>query len=386
MQSIVLWLSYILIFTIPWENAISFIGFGTFTRVIGFVLLGVWIFVVLMKGKLRKLAPFHLVLFLFILFNIFSILWTDNVAETKQRIITYLQLFTFALILWDLYSIPRIFFTGLQAYVFGAYITIGSTIINYLNGKIISSYELGRYAGASLNANDLALILTLGMPVAWHLAISSTEFRTMRILKFINYAYIPAALFAIILTSSRTSLFALIPVFIYIFATMGRIKTGLRLILVIGFVSSIFLIQNYIPLATIERLTTIGTSIANLDLGGRVVIWSRALELFFEYPIIGVGAGASRSIIGVVPHNTILSVLVELGIIGCIFFILILANVLYHAIYQQKNYSYLWITIFFIWLIGTSTLTWEFYKPTWLFMSFIIISARLFSRNTNVYT
>ncbi len=383
MQSIVLWLSYVLIFTIPWENAISFIGFGTFTRVIGFALFGVWLSVVLMKGKFRKPAPFHLVLFLFILFNIFSIFWTDNVEETEQRIITYLQLFTFALILWDLYTTPIIFFTGLQAYVLGAYITIGSTITNYLNGKIISSYELGRYAGASLNANDLALILTLGMPVAWHLAASSTEFRTMRILKFINYAYIPSALFAIILTSSRTSLFALIPVFIYIFATMGRIKPGLRLILITGFISSIFLIQNYIPQATIERLTTIGTSIANLDLGGRVVIWSRALELFFEYPIIGVGAGASRSIIGVVTHNTLLSVLVELGIIGCIFFIFILAIVLYHAIHQRKNYSYLWITIFFIWLIGTSTLTWEFYKPTWLFMSLIIISARLFPRNTN---
>jgi hypothetical protein len=37
----------------------------------------------------------------------------------------------------------------------------------------------------------------------------------------------------------------------------------------------------------------------------------------------------------------------------------------------------LWLTILLVWAIGAFSLTWEHRKPTWLFLSLVVVSADL---------
>jgi O-antigen ligase len=110
------------------------------------------------------------------------------------------------------------------------------------------------------------------------------------------------------------------------------------------------------------------------------------LAIFSEHPLLGVGSGSlgTDSLLGTVAHNTFLSVLAELGLIGLSFFVVILAIVVHQAANQPKWLSWLWLTVLAIWVIGVFTLTWEYRKTTWLFLSLIVISASLFRRGDRI--
>ena len=371
-------LSLILIFTIPWEDAFTFTGFGTITRIIGLSTFGVWLAAVTITGKFRKLQVIHWLVFLFILWNVASIFWTHSYEETTQQIKTYVQLAILTWIIWDLYKTFPALNAALQTFILGAYIAVFSTVYNYLRGREIKLYSGGRYAGVG-NAVDLALVLAIGLPIAWHLVSSSDVRLNNRLLRLIYLVYIPAASFAIVLTGTRTAIFAVLPAFAYILWTSNRLKPAIQFLMFIALICSVFVLQSYIPQSAIERLGTTSSSIATGDLGGRVKLWREALSIFLDHPYWGIGSGAlsSKHELGAVAHNTFLSVLAELGLIGFLLFMSILAIIAYQISQQNKHYAQLWFTIWSIWTIGVFTLTWEYRKATWLILTLTVVSASL---------
>jgi O-antigen ligase len=383
MRTVTFWLSLILIFMIPWENNVTVAELGTLTRVMGLLVAAVWLVTILVAGRFRKPNRFHVAVYLFVLWNVVSAFWSVDVEATTQRIKTYLQLAGLVWILWDLYTTPEALKAGLQAYVLGAYVSIGSTVGNYLAGNAFNDDALRRYTGAGLNANDLALILALGLPVAWHLAVSAVNDKESHVLKLVNYAYIPAALFAILLTASRMALFCTVPALLFILGTFSQLKLHSRAPIFVALIGILFTFQPYIPQTSYDRLATVGSSIARGDLGGRAYTWHEGIMAFWEHPVFGVGSGAFATVAmetRQVAHNTFLSVLVELGIIGFALFVVILVVAVYQALRQPKRYLRLWLTVLLVWAIGVSALTWEYTKPTWLFLGLVIVSASLHSR------
>jgi O-antigen ligase len=300
---------------------------------------------------------------------------------TEQQIKTYVQLAILAWILWDLYTTPKALRMALEAYILGAYVTIASTILNYLAGQQVSASEV-RYAGIHVNANDLALILALGLPIAWHLAVSAAKAEKTGLFTLLNYAYVPAALFAIILTATRTAFFAAAPAILYMVGTANRLKLFHRVLILAALVG----IFPFTPQSSIERLATIGSSLSTGDLGGRGRLWQASIAAFSKHPFLGVGSGALQTptLLPGVAHNTFLSVSAELGLIGLSFFVIMLAIVVYQAANQPKSLSWLWLTVLTIWFIGAFTLTWEYRKVTWLLLSLIVISANLFRRGDRI--
>jgi O-antigen ligase len=266
----------------------------------------------------------------------------------------------------------------MRAYILGGYITIFSTVFNYITGQGISTYQADRFAGAGTNANDLALILALGLPIAWYLAVTTSKDTRKTFLTLICYAYVPAALFSISLTASRMALFATVPAFVYILATAKRLKPLYGVLILAALIGSL----PFIPQASIDRLGTTGTSLSTGDLGGRGRLWHASMGVFLEHPLLGIGSGvlSTANAIGAAAHNTFLSVMAELGLIGLIFFAGMLAIVTVQALKQAKSTSQLWITVLSIWAVGVFTLTWEYRKTTWLLFSFVVISSSLYRR------
>jgi O-antigen ligase len=375
-------LSLVVIFTIPWEDAFTIAGLNSITRYAGILASGVWLVSVFFRRKIRRLNAFHVFLIVFSLWNVASLIWTVAYDYTYEQAKTYLQLFLLILIIWDLITTKNELFTAMQAYVLGCYIAIVTTIINYSIGRTIRVYDIGRYAGVG-NAVELALTLTLGLPLAWHLA-TANQTQNNKFLRTVNFIYIPLSLFAILLTGTRMALLAVIPAFIYILWTYGRIKPLIRVSSFFALMGSMFFLQELIPSTTIDRLGTIINSITSGDLGGRVILWKRSLLIFTQSPLIGMGSGVLRSplVLGTQAHNTFISVLAELGLIGLLLFLFILIIVFQHIFLQEKDLSRLWMAIFSIWVIGVSTLTWEHRKVTWLLFTFIILGASIHKSNS----
>lgn len=373
----------VFIFTIPWENAFTISTLGSLARIIGLVAAGIWIISVLFRMRLRKLQFFHIVVFSFVIINMISIFWTLDYDWSLARLKTYLQIGILAWILWDVFTTPESLRAAMQTFIFGGYVVIVSSFYNFVSGQTISQWEYGRFSGAGQNAVELGLILSLSLPVAWHLATTQTEGHGNNAIKIINFAFIPAALLAIVLTASRTALITIIPALFYIIGTMSRIKPVYRFLIFTLFTVGVFIGQSFVPKATLERLGTIGISIAGGDLGGRLALWKESLSIFKEHFLIGIGSGAlnGASQLGAVAHNTFLSILAELGVIGFLLFLGVLAIVFFRAINQPKSYSVLWLTVLSIWLFGVQSLTYEYAKSTWFFLNMIVISAAIWKQH-----
>jgi O-antigen ligase len=373
-------LSLALIFAMPWENIIAVGEVSVMTKGIGMLMVAVWL-VSAPKGGFRKLVPFHMVMFLFILWNIASFFWSIQGDDTLPKIMTYVQAGIMVWILWDLYTTPKALKAGLQAYVLGAYMSIGSTIFNYFNGI---KYKALRYSATGFNANDIGLILALGIPVAWYLAVSKSNGGKAQALRLINFAYVPAAILAILLTASRGSLIAASPAFLFLIGSLTRLKLYQRVVVFAVLTGSLFMLLPLVPQSSFQRLGTMGTSIAEADLHGRVDIWGAGISALSEHPILGIGSGTFRTGVklGKEAHNSFLSVLVEVGMIGFVLFAAIFAIAVYEAMQQPRWDSIFWLTVLLVWTLGLSVHTWEQEKITWLFLGLAVISANMFSRQT----
>jgi O-antigen ligase len=372
MRKIAFWLSLVMIFIIPWEDSFSVGIVGSMAKLMGIVVAGFWILTILSEGRFRKPNIFHALVLLFFLWNILSYMWTINTGRTIGRIYTYGQIFILVLIIWELYQKPSDLIAGLQAYVLGSYICIASIITNYRAGISAVRWQV-RYSATGVNAVDLSILLLLSVPLAWHLFLL-IDGKKYPLLKIINLTYIPLAFFSVFLTGSRTSLFAIVPAIIFILLPKG-FKIGRYLMILVFLVIVLIVIRSLLPAVIVDRLSTVFSSIGAEDIGGRVSLWKGAIDTFMEHPFIGSGAGALKSVIGTLAHQTFLSVLAETGLIGFLLFCSILATVVNQAARLLEKYSGLWFSVFYTWVIGLFSLSWETKKVTWLFLSFIIIEA-----------
>lgn len=265
----------------------------------------------------------------------------------------------------------------MQAYILGCYVSIVNIYSNFLAGI---QFSINRYSASGFNPNDLGLILALGIPLAWHLAVSEGEGKYDYILKIVNYAYLPAATIAILLTGSRGSLIAASAAILFVLGSLNQLGYFRRILIFVGLVGALFVVQGMVPQASIQRLTTLGDFVITGDLPGRVSIWREGFAILSAHPLLGVGSGAFQAAAiesGKVAHNVFVSVLVELGIIGFILFTIILVITVYQALRQPKWSAWLWLTVLLVWGLGASVHTWEENKPTWFFLSLVIVSAAL---------
>lgn len=373
MRDFAYFLSLVLVFSIPWENSVIIVSVGTLSRMIGVFATAIWFLSIFSVKKLHKPHLFHIILFVFVLWNIATTFWSIDLDDTIIRIKTYIQLYIMTLLFWDLYITPKSIKKALQAFIFGGYVSIISTFYNFIMYKDIGV----RFTASGFNPNDLSLILALGIPMAWHLCgTESMEFKN-KLLRIINLIYIPSSFLVIILTASRGSLLAATPSLFYIFWSLRRLSNFSRLLIPVTIIVVIYLFFPLIPQSNIERLLTTSESISQHDLGGRVSIWIATLGYFAKHPVLGVGSGVLSA------HNAFLSVLAETGLVGFTFFSAIIAISFYEAFKVFKHQDSLWITVLVILILGACVHTWEDRKPTWLLLSFIIISGNLINNYKN---
>ena len=84
---------WLLVFAIPWEDAITIPGFGTSVRLIGVIALGLGLFAIIDRGSIRHPAPGHHMMILFVVSAAASYMWSLYPEGTLTQTLTYIQLF-----------------------------------------------------------------------------------------------------------------------------------------------------------------------------------------------------------------------------------------------------------------------------------------------------
>lgn len=363
---------WLLVFTIPFESMIVIPGLGTINRLVGIMCVGLAAFAVAKNGVFRVPGVFLIVFAIYVLWSMTTFFWTIDPEQSMVGIKTLVQLLVFAWLIWEFAVQEREQTALLAAYVFGAYVSIAS-ILYYFSLGIQSSWF--RYSAHGFDPNEIGLILALGVPIAWRLAL--TEKRWW--LAPVYYLYVPLAFLAITLTASRTAFVVVLVAALYVLWTLSRAHWVSRLASLIIVLAAIGSLLFLVPEYSLERLSSLTSSVMGGRLNIREYIWARGLSVFSEDPLLGIGITGFRTGVeqfktgGFAPHNLFLSVLVEQGLIGLMLFLAVLIAAALHVMRMPALQSRMWLMLIIAWGLGVMTLGWQNAKPTWFLFAMLAV-------------
>ena len=370
------WAVCLLVFAIPWENVLLVPGVGTITKVFGALALGVGTLVVLMRGRFRTPSLFLWLALFFMLYGCASLFWTIDRVLTLERIWKNVQLFIMLWLIWEATDTVQRRGGLMLVYVLGAWVSVLQTLERFHLGR-------GRVGGTrfaasvNFNPNDMGFLLCLGLPMAWHLGVHHPKVWV----RWICRAYIPAGLFTVFITGSRSGLIVAMVALLLVPWTLPRLPVRLKAVTMVIMLAAAVVAVLYVPERSWERLSTTGQQIESGNLNDRVWIWTAGFKVFPEHPIIGVGGGAFSTAVGPylgedrAAHNTYLSILIDQGLVGELFFLVLLFVSWLHArnapIQERKLLIVLWMTLG----IGLLPRAWEDKKATWLLFGMLNATA-----------
>jgi len=382
----------VFVFSIPWAENIPVWG-----RSLAIVILGMVTIRTIITGRVRKLSPLHYGMLALVAWSALSILWTADSESTIIRAGTYVQLLFVVWLIWELATTGDRMLGLLQSYVLGALVCSFSTIGNFMIGRTSAQleadagrtvFETSRYSIAGLNANDLGLIIALSLPMVFYLLASPKG----RLIKALCWLQLVAGFIAVLLTGSRGSLLAAVVGLAMLPLTISRLPRWQRFVLMIACASLVACGAYLVPLNIWQRIFSFGSEVSGGTLTHRTTIWTAGLEAFRDHAFLGVGSGAygftivkaadfsyiTGSAANGVAHNTFVSVLVELGVVGALLLFALVAGLYYCAFQMRGLDRRLWIMLLLTWTVGVSALTWEYRKPTWLL--FGLLAAQAYSQ------
>ena len=378
------------VFDLPWGEYVPQLGGLVLGTWIGLLAVGVMALRTAVTWRRRILSPLHYWMLSLVAWSALSIFWTLDWDSTVTRVGTYLQVLAMVWLIWELAVTEGRVVGLLQAYVFGALVASIGTIYNFMTGvtaaqlfstipgKIV--WETYRYSFAYLNEDDLGLVLALSIPIVFYLLVSRKGF----LVKLLCWLQLGAGFAAILLTGSRGALVAAIPGLSMLPLTVFRLPRWQRVVSLTAVACLLACSLYLVPQSSWARILQFAQEVSGGSLTHRTAIWVAGLETFRDHAFLGVGAGAyGPAVLRVVDiaypaHNTFLSVLVELGVVGALLLFALLASFFYSALQARSLERRLWITLLLTWTVGVSALTWEYRKPTWLL--FGLVAAHTYAR------
>jgi len=379
------------LFSLPWEEAPQLNGFAL-SRWLGMATFAIAVLQLAVKHERRSFSIIHYLMASFVALSAVSIVWSADPESTLTRIGTYSQLLIAVWLIWEMAADEARVLGLMRAYLLGIFVASMLTLYNFASGTTaaqleaargVERWEEGRYSIMGVNENDLGLMLAMAVPLIIYLVIRVRS----NVMRMFLWIQLVACIAAILLTGSRGALIsaaiasAMLPLsFRFLPASQ---KFAAALACAGAAACAIF----FVPAGTWGRLLLFSTELTQGTLTHRTLIWSAGLAAFREHPFLGIGSGAYAATVlkvvnvSYVAHNTFLSVLVELGVLGALLVLGFIASLYYTAFRMRGLDRRLWVTVLLTWTVGVMALTWEYRKPTWIMFGLLV--AHAYSRRAN---
>ena len=363
--------AWIFVFSLPWERIFMLEGLNIVTRITGGLGLAAVLGTVLINGRFRRWHLLHVAALVFWLWCGLELLVFSTSPKLPDKFWTYGQLVLALWMIWELAPSEGRQRGLLLAYVLGGYVAALDTLRMFRTEAGV----MRRFSAGGADPNDLAMVLALGLPMAWYLAITYRR----PILRWICRGYVPVAIVAIGLTGSRGGMLAttvalMVVPFCMMKLSPGRLATAMLLLGVAG-----TLAVAYTPKTLVERLATTSTELEGGTLGGRGKIWKAGLEAFTERPVFGFGTGAFITAVtpmlgsnAKVAHNSFLSVAVEQGIVGLVLYLIMFVAAFRSVLALPKLERRYALVLLMTLGVTMMPLTWEHRKSVWFVLAALV--------------
>ncbi|WP_309570548.1 O-antigen ligase family protein [Deinococcus sp.] len=376
---VALLLACVFLFSISWENAVVVPGLGTVGRVTGALAVAGWFAHVLWRGRISRLSAGIAALALYLLYATATYFVRVDENSAFDTALTTLQLGVVSLLVWDLIHTRAQLRLALGSIVAGAWVSVALTLGTFIEQHPSPFYD--RYSGGNFDPNELGLILSLSVPLAWWLA------RELKwpLLRAALMLYPAAALFALLLTGSRAALIAYVFSLLYVLYDIffgGTFGRHVRVGLLAALATCAWGVSVVAP-GSVARLSTTFTELSSGNLNDRRDIWAAAWTLSGTSPLLGVGVGRLEGDLkpyfgqAIVAHNTLITVAVEGGVIGALLYAAFLGLLLLNLGSLRGPLLPMWLACLACLAVGTFTLTWNYRKLTWVLPTLALCSARL---------
>jgi O-antigen ligase len=359
------------VFSMPWDWMAAVPGVAVIPRVTGGIALGLTVLAVVISGRLRRWHGLHLAALLFWIWAGLELFLFHYGERLPYKFWTYGQLILVLWIVWEVAPSEQRIRGLMTAYVLGAYVAVFETIRLYRR----EAKALERFAAGGADGNDLAMILALGLPMAWYLGMTYRQ----PILRWACRLYLPAAVVTIGLTGSRGGMLATTVALLIVPLSMTRLsprRLGTAIVM-LGAAGALAIA--YTPETVIERLATTRAEVEGGRIGGRGKLWKAGLAVFPEHPVFGFGTGHFKTAItpklgpaSQVAHNSYLSVLVEQGIVGFVLYMAMFAAVLVSILRLPLLERRFALVLLATLGIAMLPLTWEDRRELWFVLAALL--------------
>jgi O-antigen ligase len=343
------------------------LGDGSAARIAGVVFSCVALWQVLRVRQIRPPSAALLLLTVFTAWAALSVLWARVTHDAVERMMSYAQLILFLWLGWQVVRTSRDWRALAGGYVLGcATAAVASWMASLAGVSYLGDEWDPRYVAYGFDPNDMGVTLAIAVPLAVHLGV------TVRgVWRVVWFSYLPLALSASVLTGSRGG--AITMAVALIAATYVALRSAPRLAVPLGGLITVGVIAAalWVPPATWRRVATVREEVSSGTLNDRLPIWRAGLDVLTDHPLVGVGVGGFPDAVvpalgrGIVAHNTLLSVAVELGVTGLALFLgSFLAAI--GASRDHRAARRLAVALIGTWFVGVASLSWEYRKTTWL--------------------
>ena len=376
MRTAARWLLLVFVFTIPWEYSLDFgAPFGNIARLFGLIVLAIAVPTLLQAGRARKPGVVQWLTLAFFLWFCCSYFWSVSPELTATRLRGYAQEMMLVWLVWEFIETPDQLRDVMRAWVAGSWVLTILTIASFALRDPDATAQI-RFFAAGQDPNDAARFMALAIPVAAVLAAGEARWWP----RWMSAGYVPAALWAVLLTGSRsgsvTAVIALAGCAVVAWRRKPRAMAGA--ILLVPLFAGCFWLG--IPHATLERLGTISEQLRNADLNQRVNIWSAGWRAFSLAPLCGHGAGSFVMAARLAPedtaHNTALAIAVEGGLSALALACAVVLFALRATFKTAGIMRPLLLTLMAAWVVSSQAGTVGENRLTWLLLGIVVTAGR----------